>query len=95
MEPESNQKRKLKNGIRDATIVAWFWAISLFWSIGYCWQYGYLIRKDPQGQVVLETILGMPSWAFWGIFSPWVLCAIFTALYGLCLMRDDPPEPDQ
>lgn len=34
-------------------------------------------------------IFGIPTWAVIGVFIPWIIMVIVTAVYGLCIMEGD------
>ena len=36
-----------------------------------------------------RPILGMPSWVFWGVLVPWLVCAVFTFWFAGFFMADD------
>jgi hypothetical protein len=37
---------------------------------------------------------GRPDWVFWGIVVPWLVCAIVSAWFALCVMQDAPLASD-
>jgi hypothetical protein len=37
----------------------------------------------------LETVIGVPRWAFFGIALPWLAATLFTIVFGAFLLRDD------
>ena len=37
-------------------------------------------------------MLGIPTWAFWGIAAPWILANAFTVWFCFRFMEDDPLE---
>jgi hypothetical protein len=91
--------RIFRNARREALVVALVWALAAAWVVGYCYLRGYshpadawVVRAglaaagEPTDQGV---ILGFPSWVFWGILAPWLICTAFTVLYGTFGMPDD------
>jgi hypothetical protein len=38
---------------------------------------------------------GVPSWFFWGVLAPWVLCGVFTVWFAGWVMADDDLGADQ
>lgn len=89
-----------RNARREARIVLGVWLLSFLWTVGYCYLNGY--RHDADNPLVRMGIaeekpaalsqqrFGMPAWVFWGIIAPGVGCTLFTFVFGLCIMRDDP-----
>lgn len=58
---------------------------------------GWLVRTGlavPRSPDDLGIVLGMPDWIFWGVFVPWILCAVFTMLYASWGMSDDDLGPE-
>lgn len=60
------------------------WAVCLAWSTFYSAVEGY---RPTSGDMPL--VFGMPSWVFWGILFPWVLCLVFSAWFCFFYMADD------
>ncbi len=89
---------------REALIVALVWLLSLLWTVGYCYLYGYRHTADslavqlglvePWRPEHYRQIWGMPDWAMFGIFVPWLICSVFTVFYGLFGISDDPLGPE-
>jgi len=89
-----------RNACREARVVVVVWLAALIWTVGYCYLNGY--SHDPEGWLVRwgiadaepaairQITYGMPTWVCWGILAPAVCCSIFTFLFGLLAMRDDP-----
>ena len=75
---------------REALIIFAIWIVALLWAVPYCYFAGYGISSGDQ----LETVLGVPSWAFWGIAAPWIVANAFTVWFCLRFMRDDPLGAD-
>ncbi len=72
---------------REALFILGLFAACVTWSIFVCYNYGYL---DPgEERAVIRTILGMPSWVFWGIAVPWVVVDIATVWFCFFFMVDD------
>lgn len=89
-----------RNARREALIVIAVWFLALVWTVGYCYIHGYrhdadnpLVRwgiADVTPKALSQHRFGMPMWVCWGIFAPAVLCSVFTLLFGLYGMPDDP-----
>lgn len=79
---------------REALLVAGLWIAALLWSVGYSYLSGYGATADK-----LQFTLGFPSWIFWGVVAPWVLCAVISLFITRVLMTDEelggePPEEE-
>ena len=72
------------NARREALIIFLVWIAAFVWAVPYCYFTGYGSAEQ------LETVLGIPSWAFWGIAVPWIVANVFTVWFCLRFMRDDP-----
>jgi hypothetical protein len=81
---------------REAAIIFAVWILCLIWTVPYCYWNGYVAAGES---VEVSTILGVPSWAFWGIAVPWLLADVFTIWFCISYMRDadlgDEGEPDE
>jgi len=71
---------------REAAIIFGVWATALVWSVPYCYFNGYSTLASPEE---LQTILGIPSWVFWGVGFPWLLADVFTVWFCFFYMADD------
>jgi hypothetical protein len=48
-----------------------------------------LTAYDQRGVPTLDPLgWGIPAWAFWGIFIPWMLSILFSIIYALWIMND-------
>lgn len=63
------------------------WVVMLLYTIGYCSIHGYQDPKEP-----LTFVLGIPSWVFWGVFLPWIVCVGITAWFAFAFMKDSDLE---
>lgn len=63
------------------------WLVCFVWTVGYCWRYGYHTEGSP-----LATVLGMPSWVFWGVFVPWMFASVVSVWFAMTQMEDHPLE---
>jgi hypothetical protein len=92
---ESPQENALVRTARqEAWLVAGLWISALIWSVGYSYLNGYGATTDK-----LQFTLGFPSWIFWGVVAPWVLCAVLSLFITRALMTDEelggePPEEE-
>ena len=69
---------------REALIVGSVWVVAMLYSVLYCYTHGY--RRDVS---TLKLIWGIPDWTFWGVVVPWVLCVVFSLIFGAFFMRDE------
>jgi hypothetical protein len=74
------------NSRREAIVIFMIWLVCLVWSVPYCYCFGYVDSFDAAS---FSTILGVPSWLFWGIALPWLLADIVTTWFCFCYMKDD------
>jgi hypothetical protein len=91
--------RLYRNAVREARIVLSVWALALAWTVGWCYLRGYEHAPDswavqaglalPRTAENFRQIAGLPDWVLFGIVLPWVACSLFTALFGVAIMRDD------
>ena len=71
---------------REALVIFAVWLLALAWAVPFCYLSGYGAGGTP------ATMLGIPSWAFWGIAVPWILANAFTVWFCFRFMEDDPLE---
>ena len=71
---------------REAIWILVAFAVCLIWSVSWCYLTGY--RTPDDGPLV--TVLGMPSWVFWGVLVPWLAANVFTVWFCVFFMADDP-----
>ena len=75
------------SSLRELRWIVLIWLVNFCWVVGYCRAYGYPSEGQP-----LATVLGMPSWVFWGIFVPWIVAAVVTSWFALTQIEDHPLE---
>ena len=73
------------NSRREAIVIFGSWVVALIWAVPYCYLNGYNVA-DPEN---IKTVLGIPSWLFWGIAAPWVAANLFTTWFCCAYMKDD------
>ncbi|MFK7819836.1 MAG: DUF997 family protein [Planctomycetaceae bacterium] len=81
---ERNYHPTFLNTRREAVIIFIAWCIALLWAVPTCYFLGY--NKTPEE---LKTVLGIPSWVFWGIGVPWFVADVFTIWFCTFCMTDD------
>ena len=64
---------------REALVVFALWGTAMAWSVGYCAIHAYP-GKDRLAEAAdqLTYTLGFPTWVFYGIVLPWVVCAVLS-----------------
>jgi len=72
-----------KNSLREALEILVLGAVFLTWTIGYSYLYGYGVGART------NLILGIPSWAFWGIAFPWGMATLVTIAFAIYRIADD------
>lgn len=71
---------------REAWAILIAFGVCLIWSVGCCYLLGYHEPADGE----LSTVLGMPSWAFWGVAVPWLAADVFAFWFCFFFTADDP-----
>jgi uncharacterized membrane protein len=88
----------LHSAWREALVVFGLWAAAMAWSVGYCALFAYPPKdKLAEAAASLTFTLGFPTWVFWGIVVPWVLCSILSFFISRFVISDadlgiDPDE---
>jgi len=59
------------------------------WVVGFSWIQG--LRPETQSEQI-NTVLGIPSWVFWGVALPWILANLFTFWFCFRFMTDNALE---
>ena len=72
-----------KNSLREAMEILVLGTVFLVWTIGYCYLYGYGAGART------NLIIGIPSWAFWGIAVPWGMATLVTIAFAIYRVADD------
>lgn len=65
------------------------WGACLAWSVPYCYYFGYLGPDETVDSSNISLVMGIPSWAFWGIAAPWLAADVFTTWFCFWYMKDD------
>jgi hypothetical protein len=74
----------LKSARREALVIAVVAVVAAIYSVGYCVVFGYNRAGEP-----IRFVCGFPSWVFWGIVVPWLVCIGFAAWFSLAFMTDE------
>ncbi len=81
---ESNDDPVLRSARREAIVVGCTWLLAMGYTVGYCYLNGYDRPIES-----LTFVLGFPDWVFWGIVTPWAVCALFSLYFGATFIRDE------
>lgn len=73
----------LTSARREAAIVLGLWLAAATYSVTYCHLTGYERKAEE-----MTFVLGFPSWVFWGVVAPWVVCAVLSLVLSLGVMQD-------
>ncbi len=87
--PTSEQERLdpvVVHARREAVVILAAFGACLVWSVTSCYLTGY----GAPGEAELSTVLGMPSWVFWGVLVPWLAADVFGFWFCFFYMADDP-----
>lgn len=87
--PDDRIDPVLKNSRREAIVIGLTWLAATTYCCGYCYAFGYRREGHMLGVADIHPIFGIPSWVIWGIFAPWLVCAVFTFWFGMGFMTDD------
>ena len=85
--PTPSLEKSFKRSRREAGWILIAWLVFAVWVVGYCRAFAY---ENPGGDVA--TVMGMPSWIFWGIALPWFAATVFTIFFATWVMEDHPLE---
>jgi len=72
-----------KSSLRELKWIFAIWLVHFVWVVGYCYAFGY-----PPPETPLTTVIGMPSWVFWGVFVPWIVATLVTGWFALTQIED-------
>lgn len=75
------------NSLKEAKVIVALFSVFCFWSIYVCYAYGYLSPGEQRSEI--NTFLGMPSWAFWGIALPWAVVDLVAVWFCFFFMKAD------
>ncbi|NQT17121.1 MAG: DUF997 family protein [Planctomycetes bacterium] len=76
----------VRHARREAVVILVAFGVCLVWSVTSCYLAGY----GAPGETELSTVLGMPSWVFWGVLVPWLAADVFGFWFCFFYMVDDP-----
>ncbi|MBX6315902.1 MAG: hypothetical protein IRY99_23765 [Isosphaeraceae bacterium] len=79
----------LRHARREAIIISLVWLAATVYCCTYAYLFGYIRPDRPLGPEDVRPVLGMPSWFFWGVMVPWIICGLFTFWFAGFYMADD------
>jgi uncharacterized membrane protein YhdT len=82
--PNPAEDPVLRSSRREAIIVAINFVAAIGFTIGYCRLHGYYSGKEG-----IQFVYGFPSWVFWGVIVPWLVCVVFSFIFAALIMRDE------
>ena len=91
--PKAEYDPTYMHSLRETYVIIALFAFFCVWSIYVCYNYGYLSPSETRATV--STVLGMPSWAFWGICLPWIAVDIVAVWFCFFFMEPDDLGEDQ
>lgn len=69
---------------REALLILAVWASCLVWSVTWCYQNGFHLAPEE-----VTTVVGIPTWVFWGIVVPWLAADVFSIWFCFFYMVED------
>ena len=72
-----------KTSLRELKWIFVIWFVHFVWVVGYCYAFGYQTQENE-----LTTVIGMPSWVFWGVFIPWISATLVSTWFALTQIED-------
>lgn len=92
--PDETRNRRLgasfRQTSRETVVILVAWLAFLSWTGLVC----SLAGRLEAGKTV-ETLYGMPRWAFFGVVLPWIAACGFTFWFSIFGMKDTPLDPDR
>lgn len=81
------------HGRREMVFIVLVYLGAMLWTVPYCYLYGYPAQAEDFGPEKLETVMGLPSWVFWGVVIPWLTANVITTFFCFFFMKDDDLGP--
>jgi len=75
------------HSLRELYVIIALFSVFCVWSICVCFNLGYIGPEESRAEVPM--VLGMPSWAFWGVFLPWIVVDIVAVWFCFFFMQPD------
>ena len=67
---------------KEAIVAGGIWFVFFVWVVGVSYQMGY-------GTVDGSSVMGFPSWVFWGVFLPFIVATIVNCLYAFFYLKEE------
>ena len=68
---------------KEAIAAGVIWAVFFVWVVGVSYVMGYG-AVDPT-----STVLGLPSWVFWGVLLPFLVATAVNCVFAFFYLKDD------
>ena len=78
-----------RNARRETWVILGVWGACMLWSVPYCYLNGYITAGQSVNPGDVAYVWGMPKWAFFGVFVPWLLADVATTVFCFWYMADD------
>ena len=85
--------RPSRPALRETWIILGTWCLFCAIVIAYCAR-TYRAAAEIEEATVPSTVVGLPSWVFWGIGVPWVVATLFTILFAMRGIADVEQDHD-
>lgn len=72
---------------REVIVIILLFSGFCVWAVATCLTQGYL--KPDETRATIDTTFGMPTWAFWGIFVPWLVVDAIAVWFCFFFMKAD------
>ena len=89
MKADKPYSKAYLNARKEAWIILLAWFACLVWTVGYSAFTGY----GADG-ATLALVWGMPAWIVWGVLLPWVCATLFSVVFALWYIADDPLDSE-
>ena len=74
------------NSRREAIAIFLVWFVCLLWAVPVSYMLGYGRDVTPEN---VSTVMGIPTWTFWGILVPWLAADVATTWLCFVFIKDD------
>jgi len=86
------QYRHATQCAREARLVAAIWLAGLLYCVGVIVGFGYVpVDRRPE---IPPMVLGFPSWAFYGLYLPWIVQIGVAWWFAVFYLKDEEPYED-
>ena len=74
------------NSKREALVIFGVWFLCMIWTVPVSYMLGYGQHVTP-GDV--STVMGIPTWTFWGVVFPWLIADVITTWFCFRFLKED------